>query len=358
MQYPKLYKINKTGTIQEFSISTIDSKVIVTWGVLGGKMQTKETVCSSCNIGKSNQTSPHEQALLEAQSKWDKKLKSGYTQDSSAVAPPRLPMKVKSYPDQIKNVLFPCISTPKLNGINGLFILEQSTLSLYSRGGNHYPVPPHLIPWVEAVMLQLNTTELNGELYIPDTPLQDIQSAVTKPNPLSPLLQFHIFDLPAHKAPFIARYTLMTSLPELSFIKPVRGVVCHSHDDINAHYDLCMIEDYEGTVIKNYSGLYTYGYRSSDQFKYKKTIDSEFLVLDYDLDKNGHPIYICQVGTSSFRVKRKGTNSERLHDASIADSNIGKWLTVFYECLSKDKVPLKPVGGNFRLCTTEGVPLE
>lgn len=42
----------------------------------------------------------------------------------------------------------------------------------------------------------LQTDCLNGELYIHGEHLQDIQSAVKKPNKLSPKLQFHIFELP------------------------------------------------------------------------------------------------------------------------------------------------------------------
>ena len=41
----------------------------------------KPTICKGKNIGRSNETSPEQQAEAEAQAKWDKKRKDGYTQD-------------------------------------------------------------------------------------------------------------------------------------------------------------------------------------------------------------------------------------------------------------------------------------
>jgi DNA ligase-1 len=361
MNLPRLFKKTKSSKVQVCDISTNGDIITVSFGQLNGKMQTKETVCSSRNLGKSNETSPEQQAILEAKSKHESKIKSGYTLEIVDEVGLKLPMKVKVFQDQKKNVVYPCVSTPKLNGVNGLYIRENDTITLYSRGGNEYPEIPHLTPLVRQVMDHLGVNELNGELYIHGYHLQDITSAVKKSNKDSPKLHFYVFDLPDLKESYQDRRNKLATIVELgtTFVIPVVGILCINEAEIEAHYNECMNLGYEGTVIKNMSGIYEYNVRSSDQFKYKKTQDAEYLVIDYELDKNKHVVYKCATKDRQFfKVKRKGTNEERLLDADNAESNVGKWLTVSFECLSKDGIPLKPVGLNFRECDENGEPNE
>ncbi len=102
MILPTLYKTTKTGKIQQYDVQTTGDQITVTQGQVEGLKQSYPTTCTPKNVGKSNETTPAEQADLEAQSKWEKKIKSGYTQDPSGVITVRLPMKVKSYYGQEK----------------------------------------------------------------------------------------------------------------------------------------------------------------------------------------------------------------------------------------------------------------
>lgn len=360
MNLPTLYKNTKNKKTQVCDISTKGAVIKVSFGQLDGKMQSKTTTCSPKNLGKSNESTAEEQAEKEATAKWTKKIKSGYTTEIIQEVNLKLPMKVKVYQDQKKNIEYPCVSTPKLNGVNGLYIRKDDVITLYSRGGNEYPEIPHLTPLIKQVMDHLGVNELNGELYIHGFHLQDITSAVKKTNENSKLLEFYVFDLPDYYHSYRYRRELLATIHNVGVphIYPVVGTVCTSEADIDKHYEECMKLGFEGTVVKNMKGHYKYNERSSDQFKYKKTQDAEYEVIDYEYDKNNHVVYICKVGDSTFKVKRKGTNEERLADASIAESNIGKWLTVEFECLSKDNKPLKPVGLNFRNCDEQGNPNE
>ena len=116
--------------------------------------------------------------------------------------------------------------------------------------------------------------------------------------------------------------------------------------------------------------MYEYNTRSLDVFKVKAVQDAEFRVMDYKLDKNGHAVFECLCnhrvpmtnpvpnGISTFaprfNVKLRGTNEERLTMAAEAGSYIGKFLKVEYETLSKDGIPLKPVGVMFRTVDANG----
>ena len=190
-----LYKPTKTGATQQWQIEVQGDSFICTYGQLGGAMQKQTTKCSGKNLGKANETTPEQQAILEAEALVTKKLKSGYSYEISDTPSVSLPMKVKSYQDQIHNVKFPCISTEKLNGVNAMFKRTVDSITIYSRGGEVFPAIPHLEQYFHDIMDELGHNELNAELYIHGEHLQDIQSAVKKPNKLSPRLTAHIFDI-------------------------------------------------------------------------------------------------------------------------------------------------------------------
>ena len=78
---PTLYARNKDGSIQMWKVGTSGNEVIVVFGRVGGSLQSKTTKCEAKNIGRSNETTAEEQAVLEAQSKWEKKVRLGYKEN-------------------------------------------------------------------------------------------------------------------------------------------------------------------------------------------------------------------------------------------------------------------------------------
>ncbi len=379
-----IYKKSKTGAIVYCKIETINDQIIVETGQVGTTSPISHvTTCKPKNTGKTNTTTGSEQAKLEALAKHAKKIKSGYVLDKSGETNVRLPMKVKSIQDQWKNVIYPCISTPKLNGVNGTYRLENGKLNLYSRGGDIRPEIPHLTPRIISIMSSLKVNEINVELYKHGEHLQDLSSAVTKTNNLSSKLEAHIFDI-VTKDDYEARRNAMLywqarSYPDM--INFLIGIICNNQQDIEKHYEECIVKGFEGTVIKNYNGLYQHNIRSSDQFKYKKALDAEYQTIGYNIDKHGHPVWECVCNITpqeledqhreltasqgkkliklhTFNVKMKGTASERLTMAAIADTLVGQWMKIEYETLSKDNKPLKPVGIAWRKCDIDGNPIE
>ena len=71
-----LYKIDTTGKLREWTMIIEDACFHAVKGVVGGKMliEDKPRCCEAKNVGRSNETTPQEQAELEAQAKWQKKL--------------------------------------------------------------------------------------------------------------------------------------------------------------------------------------------------------------------------------------------------------------------------------------------
>lgn len=360
-----LFKPAKTGATQQWSIEVQGDSFICTYGQLDGKMQTQVTKCEPKNIGRANATTAEQQAQLEADALVAKKIKSGYSYDQEAPVTVQLAMKVKSYQDQINNIRFPCFSTPKLNGVNAIYRRTGTELTIYSRGGEVYPAIPHLEAAIHAVMDLTGSQELNGELYIHGEHLQDIQSAVKKPNELSSKLTFGLFDICDVRSTYLFRNAIIkkastefrkltsVTIEDVSFLF---GVVCDTHEQIEAHYNECMAQNLEGTVIKNFDALYQHNVRSSDMFKYKKTQSAEFLINSYNIDKNGLPVFVMQCDAGEFKAKPVGT--KEFWSAFDPSAYLGKYATIEFETYSKDNIPLKPIFISLREVNSAGEAKE
>lgn len=359
MKLDILYKETKTGAIQQYDVEAIGNTYVVTQGQVGGAMQEYITVCEPKNVGKKNESSGEEQAITEAIAKHTKKMKGGYTTDPSGTVIVKLPMKVKNYHDQMKNVKFPCYESPKLNGVNTEYRVDEvGELTLYSRGGETYPIPEHQVEDILEVMETLGVDSLNGEMYIHGEHLQDIMAATTKHRELSNHLEFHIFDLPTLDEEYEKRALRLVGMQDRSTVKVVPVGQANSHKELDALHTKYVANGYEGLMVRNASGKYVYGTRSSDVFKYKLAQDAEFKVVGYKLDKHAHAVFEAESEGGNFSVKLKGTAEARLAMAAEAESYIGKHLKVEYETLSKAGKPLKPVGIMFRKVDENGEAIE
>jgi len=365
MKLPRIYKKSKTGAIVICDISVDGDTITVTTGQLDGAMQHHPTICVPMNIGRSNETTAEEQAKKEAKAKHIKKIKSGYVLDPSGELTVKLPMKVKIYQDQKPNIIFPALLSPKLNGVNGEYLINklENSLELFTRGGNLYPNLTHLESEIKEFMAILNESSLNGEIYKHGMHLQDITSAAKKPNQNTPDLEFHVFDTPASKLSYDKKLDDFNSIDnsKFTYVKMIRTYEVNSHDEIEKYMQKFLVDGYEGVIIRNKKLIYEYNVRSSDIFKYKIPKDGEFKVVGWRADKKGHPVFTCKIpevdGAHEFNVKLKGTDKERLRVAENADSWIGQWLNIEFESYSKDKKPTKPVGIGLRDCDSKGNPV-
>ena len=367
MKFETLYKTAKTGATQVFNIEAIGDSYTVTWGQVNGKQQSKTTTCTPKNVGKANETTAAEQAVLEATAVWTKKQKANYSTDEEAPVVQKLPMKVNDYHKHSSKVVFPCYTSVKLNGVNVEYRLVEGELKLLSRGGEEYPVPVHQREEAIALLKHLDGMPINGEMYCHGEHLQDIMAATKKHNELTPRLAFHIFDFPEAEGTYEQRcQTLYPKVAELGLlsIATINVGVAYDHEDIAEQHDQLKDAGYEGLIVRNRTAEYKYNTRSYDVLKYKTAEDAEFEVKSFDIDKNGHAVFHCYINNihvgdkCTFKVKLKGTNEERLAMAAEAGNYIGQWLKVEYETLSKDGVPLKPVGIMFRKVDANGEAVE
>jgi ATP-dependent DNA ligase len=208
-------------------------------------------------------------------------------------------------------------------------------------------------------MAALGSSELNGEIYLAGMHLQDIMAATVKTRAgVSELLEFHIFDIADSQQPYEVRCSKLHTLvlPTACKVKVVRNRLAHNFQQIDEAYNEAMSRGCEGLMVKNAKGLYVHNTRSHMQFKYKKMLDCEKQIIDYNIDKNGHPVFVVDAGNGKeFKVKLKGTNEQRLQVLEGIENLMGQWLNISYETLSKDGICLKPVG-NYIRPMTKGEP--
>jgi len=134
-RWPPLYKKAKDGKITEWNVWVTGKTIYTTSGVVGQKMrETKDVVPAGKNIGRRNETTAHEQAVLEAQAKVDKKIDNGYVWEKESalegkvekqVAGGFYPMLAFAYDKHGAKIQYPCYVQPKYDGcVSGETILD------------------------------------------------------------------------------------------------------------------------------------------------------------------------------------------------------------------------------------------
>jgi DNA ligase 1 len=361
-----LFGKDKNGNIKVWHISTSGNILSITHGRNGGKLQEKQEIISGKNSGRSNATTDSEQCVLEAESRYKKQLDKGYRErieDLDDV--PLLAMLALDYHKCGHRMQFPLIITPKLDGNRMIASKKNGIVSLQSRMGK-----PMSVPHIEQELANImgEGMVLDGEIYIHNTPLEHIVSAVRTPsNPLHKDLEYWVFDVVVFNTKYIDRLKMLEAFvdkvvmesdsPHLLF---VNYAIANEMYDICYHHDMFKEQGFEGVMLRTYDGLYEPGKRSSGLQKYKLMEDAEFRIVGVSEDRNGNAVLTCfsEEANNTFNVTY-GSFDERKRQLEYPHEYIGKWLTVAYQTLYEDSgLPQFPVGKAIRECDASGTPLE
>ena len=332
------------------------------------------------NIGKSNETNIITQALIEARSKYLKKMDAGYELsikkdiDNKNKIP--YPMSLHLYDNHKHKLKFPCYIQPKLDGIRLLAYYDIKTdkvifksRKLKDINGFDYIKDELLIK-----LRKYPNIFLDGELYCHGLNLQDISGIVRseKKSSNSRILEFNIFDCfdisnPGWKFKdrivfvnknweFKERMDFVNKITKMKkYIMSVltEEVINEEHSD-NIYENYIRI-GYEGIVYKNKEGIYKYSYdkeqRSYEVLKRKQQFDDEFEIVDFTTGTKGKSVgsIIFIMATKkgkTFHVTPNISHDEQQKMYQIAKEKFnteykGKKGKVRYDDLSKDGVPLR-----------------
>lgn len=352
---PELYSLSSKGKTQVWSVKVRDNVVFTTHGVLGGQLQHDSKFMDGKNIGRANETSPAQQALLEAKRLWKSKVDKGYVDSVEELATPFLPMLAKDFNEHQDKVKYPCVVQPKLDGIRCMAYWVGDELVLMSRAGKPLDVP-HVQAELAAKLPR--DVVLDGEFYIHGKNFQEITRLVKKVRPESIELEYHVYDgfrAGQEDTSFHNRQSMLS----LVFVSKYENVVwvenrhATSLAEVSTIHSQMVADGYEGAIIRNYAGAYKLKHRSTDLLKLKSFMDAEYKVVGYEVGSGrfkGVPIWVCETPEgNTFSVVCKGTMEEKATDLENANELVGKWLKVKFFELSEDRIPRFPVGLGFRM---------
>lgn len=209
-----LYKIDTKGKVRILQIDTEGSKIVQVSGLLDGAKTTNYSECVGKNIGRSNETTPEQQAILEAESKIKEKLKEGYfeTIDEAKGGDVVLPMLALDIKKLKKPIDWSnCYVQRKYDGMRCLIKKIDGKVSLWSRTNTEITTMPHIQKEFENPEIPNNIYD--GELYNLELgSFQEQMKAIKKFIPgISTTIKFNCYDI-VLDAPFAERFKIIKKL--------------------------------------------------------------------------------------------------------------------------------------------------
>ncbi len=298
---PTLFSRTSTGAVQQWTVQIDGNKFRVESGQTDGKKVLSEwTVCEPKNIGRANATTANEQAISEAQAKWDKKVKLGYTTDVTKIDSSTSfvePMLAKDYDDYRDKMDWEegVFVQNKYNGVRCVATFENGEVVLKSRKGESWVSIVHINKDLEKFFQKYPSAVLDGELYCYEhrQKLNELVKLVRKTKNISAedlkkseeMVRFYVYDGysfgPATDV--CVKYSVRKArldelLPQYSkYYRKVDTTLVHSQKELDELYNKFLDDGEEGAIIRIPHSPYQHK-RSSDLLKYKPLEDSEAII--------------------------------------------------------------------------------
>jgi len=368
---PILYKKTSTGAIQQWRICVEDTTIVTVYGQVDGKLQTTtDQVKSGKSAGKKNATTPEQQALKEAQSRWEKQKKMGYVESledakagktDSIIEGGITPMLAKVFEDHVSKIKFPVAVQPKLDGHRCIAHIDSyGKVTLWSRTRKRITSVPHIEEKIAFIArkMKLIPCWLDGELYNHNlrSDFEKLSSAIRKkePTPESKKVQYHVYDMVDTTRGFKERIGSLSDIIMLGGTSVVLVDTMYSSNQgsLDSYYTAFIKAGYEGAMVRTLNeGYHT---KRSDQLLKMKTFqDTEFVILGVEEGRGklaGHAgSFVCQTKDGKqFNAKMSGETAKLKEYWENGTDYIGGLLTVKYQGLTSDGIPRFPVGLRIR----------
>lgn len=367
-----LYQISSsTGNTKVWSVEVRPAgetaELVIRSGVLGGKMVENVRQVEGKNIGRSNETTPLEQAQLEAQSKINEKLRKGYVSDvsevkSSAVLGTGIPAPMlahKYHPtgaqsgsktlSQIGILGKEICVQPKLDGNRCLIVVDGYRAEMYTRTGKLMPVQlKHIL---HDVLDRLHGTKfiLDGELYSDEISFNTLNGLIKREMVTSEqyqqrsLIKYHLYDVISH-ADYRERYDFICQFASENIHVIPSEIITATDKNIQEKLELYLSQGHEGLMIRQLGMGYD-NKRSWQLCKYKVFEDAEYKLVGFEEDARGGFVgaFVMQNGNGTFNAGASGQSvEERTEMWKNPQKYIGRMATIEYFGKSEYGVPRFP----------------
>ena len=371
--FPKLFGSDVKGKTKEWNVLVVNngdhSVVEIEYGYVSGKMttSTKKITCGK-NIGKRNETTHFEQAVLEAQSKWKKKTEQGFSTDQNdnqndnqnsgsesdkANVTVIFPMLASDFQKFKNKIDYPAYIQPKLDGYR--MIYNNSAKTCNSRQGKAFDAVKRTSLYKELCCISENIV-LDGELYQHGGIFEHLGLLRKKKLGESDYqkleqIEYHVYDYVDETKTYKERLEFLKDFFDENCFKHIRLVetyIVSSEDDIRTRHLAFVKDNYEGSIVRTTSGKYRCKARSQDLLKFKDFMDSEYKIVDFTAEQDTSTtknlvVWICvNQNGDKFNVRPKGTREERHELYNRGSEFIGQQIQVKYFELTDSGIPRFP----------------
>lgn len=357
-----IYKKDSKGKLRYLRVYNDGAEVIQESGIIGTDSPTvHKSTAKAKNVGKTNETTPEMQAMLEAAAKVETKMSTGYftTVEEAESSEVILPMLAESYEKKKDKITFPCFAQPKLDGMRAL---GKSHTPMISRKGKEIDTMGHIQAELDLVQEGLS---LDGELYAHGISFQENMKLIKKDRgDATKTVKYHVYDLVLPLIAFRERYKILADLVKnltvergCTNIELVPTYTINNEEDLKKLHGQFISQGYEGTIVRHSDSGYRINKRDVQLLKYKDFHDLACEVVDVvPSDKNPEQgVVHCKMSDDyvlnpggTFGCGMKFSHVEREEILENKENYIGKTAELRFFEYTDDGLPRFPVCVGFR----------
>lgn len=348
----KLYKLDSKQKERVLHIWTLNGDLNQESGLLEGAKVLHTKTCTPKNVGKTNETTASEQAILQARSKMEEKLTEGYflTIEEAKNIKVVLPMLAEDYKKHSSKIKWvdQVFVQPKFDGMRCHIVVENSNIKLMSRAGKEITTMQHIIDVIKPIVNPNSNFILDGELYLHGVGFQENMRLIKKIRPgETEKVCFHLYDIVSTK-PYIDRFNfakLVVSKINSSNVVLVPTTQIGSEVDLLIEHKKNLAEGYEGSMIRHTNSEYESNKRSTSLLKYKDFQDTVLPIIDIT-PNDANPLHGTPwfgLNNEKFKAGCKLSHDEREDLLTNKDKYIGLQARLRYFEESETGVPRFPV---------------
>lgn len=380
MSKTTLYQKDSKGRTKVWTcevINKVDHAEIHTYsGLEGGKMTPEITpITEGKNHGRANETTCHEQARLEAQSKIDAKIRAGYVADKSQIKESSelgsgvpQPMLAQKYDPKGKQSSSKTLEKmgikgkigsvqPKFDGHRRLIKLTLDGIFQYTRKGDLSESLPHIAEQLEPIAKVFfaatpGVTEiwLDGEAFTDEVSFNELSGLIRKEKGHTPeelekrsKINIRLYDI-ISKHGYEERYKILSAFATQNIIVVENHVVEFTDANLEKLLEKFLEEGHEGAMLRVHGIGYEHK-RSWQLCKFKIFEDEEFEIVggEESVRKGMLGAFIVKDKKGNeFKTSLKFSHPERIEMWNNLDKYIGQQATVEFFGRSEYGIPRFP----------------
>lgn len=304
-----IYKKDNKGKIRSLEITTEGATMTQTSGLLDGAKIPHSSIKKGTNIGRTNERSPEQQAIFEANAKIKEKLRKGYFKTiqeakTNAVITPTLAKKFEDVEDKID--WEEAYVQGKYDGIR----MFDKPSGKFTRTNKLITTVDH----IQTIRTFIPDLITDGELMAPNLTFQENSKIIKKYRPgETELLSHWVYDS-VGDGKFIDRYNNLKQI-----VKDSKGVILAptfkviNKETFLAYNKYFLERGLEGAILRWGEESYEPNKRSKHLLKYKEFLEMNCLIIDVIPNKSipTQGTIVCKIAAGSFKCGMKMSHAER-----------------------------------------------